>query len=200
VQSRSFRSCGRLITVRRRTWYIIYQLSYYVSQRPPSAPGGLPWHRAAPPGRPLGPARGSVSCARACRGLLFELDGQAMIAVAANADEVLSTGHGCAKRTSPTWQTCHGVIQDSTNILTAASRSNHPRGPVNRLIDQAIAARDRSAPGRYVRRILYYVDTSITAAVRCCDGFTTLRSWCLTGQVKSVVLPLGPCAEPCLWA
>jgi hypothetical protein len=75
-----------------------------------------------------------------------------------------------------------------------------PARPVNRLIDQAIAARDRSAPGRYVRRILYYVDTSITAAVRCCDGFTTLRSWCLTGQVKSVVLPLGPCAEPCLWA
>src|SRR6202041_2911803 len=34
VQSRSFRSCGRLITVRRGTWYIIHQLSYYVSQRP----------------------------------------------------------------------------------------------------------------------------------------------------------------------
>jgi hypothetical protein len=38
----------------------------------------------------------------ACCGLLFELDGQAVIAAAVNADDVLSTGHSCAKRTSPT--------------------------------------------------------------------------------------------------
>ena len=40
----------------------------------------------------------------ACCGPLFELDGQAVIAVAVNVGEVLSTGHGCAKRTSPTWR------------------------------------------------------------------------------------------------
>jgi len=33
----------------------------------------------------------------ACCGLLFELDGQAVTAVAANADDVLSAGHSCAK-------------------------------------------------------------------------------------------------------
>jgi hypothetical protein len=36
---------------------------------------------------------------------------------------------------------------------------------------------------RYVRRILLYVDTSNATAVRCREG-----------------LPLGPCAEPYLWA
>ena len=40
-----------------------------------------------------------------CEGMpraLVRTGGQAVIAVAANADDVLSTGHGCAKRTAPT--------------------------------------------------------------------------------------------------
>jgi hypothetical protein len=49
----------------------------------------------------------------ACCGLLFDLDGQAVIAVAANADEVLSTGHGCAKRTAPT---CRSVERRDTGF------------------------------------------------------------------------------------
>ena len=49
----------------------------------------------------------------ACSGLFFELDGQAVIAVAANADEVLSTGHGWAKRTAPT---CRNVERRDTGF------------------------------------------------------------------------------------
>jgi hypothetical protein len=64
----------------------------------------------------------------ACCGLLLELDGQAVIAVAANTDDVLSTGHSCAKRTSPTAGTWHDVIQSSTNISAVASRSKTRTG------------------------------------------------------------------------
>ena len=69
---------------------------------PSSANGAATW--SGPRIRPL--------CEACCR-LLFELDGQAVIAVAANADDVLSTGHSCAKRTSPT---CRNMARRDTGF------------------------------------------------------------------------------------
>lgn len=72
------------------------------SMAPSSATGATTWS---------GPGIGQLC--EACSGFLFELDGQAVIAVAANADEVLSTGHGCAKRTAPI---CRNVERRDTGF------------------------------------------------------------------------------------
>ena len=93
----------------RHKSYINYRI---MSHESPSVLERLPWRRAAPPARPLDPARGSVSCARHAPGSCSNwMDRR--IAVAANADEVLSTGHRCAKRTAPI---CRNVEQRDTGF------------------------------------------------------------------------------------
>ena len=67
--------------------------------------------------------------------------------------------------------------------LGGSAESQPPRRPGQPLGSPGNSVGSRSAQVRYVRRILLYVDTSNATAVRCREG-----------------LPLGPCAEPYLWA
>jgi hypothetical protein len=82
---------------------------------------------------------------------LFELDGQAVIAVAANADDVLSTGHSCSKRTSPT---CQNVARRDTGFdeYLGGSADSQPPARAGKPLSKPGNRRRRPVSNRAIRK------------------------------------------------